>query len=275
MHCAIVLGAEGKGLHDLVRKHCDFLVSIPMLGQVPSLNVSVAAGVVLYEVVRQRRLGASKIMRFFCVLCVLCSFASAAWALEREAFTIAKYDLEIRLEPEQQRLGARGKITLRNDSTHPQKVAALQIRHLLTGVRFGWTARPSNLFRNPTLRISTTQARFPKPSSRCPSKSSQKIRRTRNRIRGRNSAGHDPSDACRNSRRDRQTYELGPDQSIIHSVCAAPDMWRGIRSRLSRRIFPRGTVCLRSLIDGRPGKWEARWRSIYVPHPPHLTSPTL
>src|SRR4029077_2327149 len=60
MHCAIALGAEGKGLHDLVRKHCDFLVSIPMLGLVPSLNVSVAAGVVLYEVVRQRRLGASK-----------------------------------------------------------------------------------------------------------------------------------------------------------------------------------------------------------------------
>jgi 23S rRNA (guanosine2251-2'-O)-methyltransferase len=60
MHCAVVLGAEGKGLHDLVRRHCDFLVSIPMLGKVPSLNVSVAAGVVLYEVVRQRRLGASK-----------------------------------------------------------------------------------------------------------------------------------------------------------------------------------------------------------------------
>ncbi len=59
MHCAIVLGAEGKGLHDLVRRHCDFLVSIPMLGQVPSLNVSVAAGVVLYEVVRQRRQPAS------------------------------------------------------------------------------------------------------------------------------------------------------------------------------------------------------------------------
>src|SRR5438552_8689701 len=55
MDCAIALGAEGKGLHDLVAKKCDFVVSIPMLGKVPSLNVSVAAGVVLYEIVRQRK----------------------------------------------------------------------------------------------------------------------------------------------------------------------------------------------------------------------------
>src|SRR5258707_15449521 len=55
MDCALVLGAEGKGLHDLVKKKCDFLVSIPMLGKVPSLNVSVAGGVVMYEIVRQRR----------------------------------------------------------------------------------------------------------------------------------------------------------------------------------------------------------------------------
>jgi hypothetical protein len=66
-------------------------------------------------------------MKFFYVLCVLCAFASAAWALEREAFTVSKYYLEIRLEPEQRRLGARGKITLRNDSAHPQKIVALQI----------------------------------------------------------------------------------------------------------------------------------------------------
>jgi 23S rRNA (guanosine2251-2'-O)-methyltransferase len=53
--CAIVLGAEGKGLHELVRKTCDLLVNIPMLGKVPSLNVSVAGALVMYEVLRQRR----------------------------------------------------------------------------------------------------------------------------------------------------------------------------------------------------------------------------
>lgn len=55
MDCALVLGAEGHGLHQQIRKKCDFLVKIPMLGKVPSLNVSVAAAVVMYEVARQRR----------------------------------------------------------------------------------------------------------------------------------------------------------------------------------------------------------------------------
>jgi 23S rRNA (guanosine2251-2'-O)-methyltransferase len=53
---AFVLGGEGKGLHEQVRKHCDILVRIPMAGKISSLNVSVAAGVVLFE--WKRRVGA-------------------------------------------------------------------------------------------------------------------------------------------------------------------------------------------------------------------------
>ena len=53
--CVLVLGREGSGLHDLVKKTCDHLLRIPMAGQVSSLNVSVAGAVVMYEAVRQRR----------------------------------------------------------------------------------------------------------------------------------------------------------------------------------------------------------------------------
>jgi 23S rRNA (guanosine2251-2'-O)-methyltransferase len=54
---AIVMGAEGQGLRRLSREHCDFLVNIPMVGSVESLNVSVATGVCLFEALRQRSAG--------------------------------------------------------------------------------------------------------------------------------------------------------------------------------------------------------------------------
>lgn len=50
----LVIGNEGEGVSRLVREHCDFAASIPMRGNIDSLNASVAAGVLAYEIVRQR-----------------------------------------------------------------------------------------------------------------------------------------------------------------------------------------------------------------------------
>ena len=58
-NCVLVLGSEGAGLHELVRRTCDHLLRIPMAGGVSSLNVSAAGAVVLYEAYRQRRNAAS------------------------------------------------------------------------------------------------------------------------------------------------------------------------------------------------------------------------
>ncbi len=58
--CCLVLGREGEGLHELVRKTCDQLLRIPMAGKVSSLNVSAAGAVVLYEAFRQRRASAGE-----------------------------------------------------------------------------------------------------------------------------------------------------------------------------------------------------------------------
>jgi hypothetical protein len=65
-------------------------------------------------------------------LCVLCASVANAFSLDREAFTFTSYDLNVRVEPEQHRLGVRGKITLRNDSATPQKIAVLQISSSLS-----------------------------------------------------------------------------------------------------------------------------------------------
>lgn len=60
---ALVLGGEGAGLHRLVREHCDVVVRIPVEGKIQTLNVSVAAGVILYEALRQRKTAANSPLR--------------------------------------------------------------------------------------------------------------------------------------------------------------------------------------------------------------------
>ena len=72
-------------------------------------------------------------MKFFHACCVLWSLAVQVRALDREAFTFTNYSLEVRVEPEQQRLAVRGNITLRNDSATAQKNLSLQISSSL-----GW-----------------------------------------------------------------------------------------------------------------------------------------
>ncbi|HKV78556.1 MAG TPA: hypothetical protein VJP02_10470 [Candidatus Sulfotelmatobacter sp.] len=66
------------------------------------------------------------LLKTLCLLCVLCG-ASLGFSLDREAFSITNYNLNLQIEPEQHRLGARGQITLRNDAPTPQKIAVLQI----------------------------------------------------------------------------------------------------------------------------------------------------
>lgn len=71
-------------------------------------------------------------MKLWLPVCFLCLAAIASFSLDREAFTFTQYDLNIRIEPEQQRLAVRGRITLRNDSGSPQKNAVLQISSSLS-----------------------------------------------------------------------------------------------------------------------------------------------
>jgi len=72
-----------------------------------------------------------KFFRVLSLLCVLAGLVSPGFALDRKAFTFTSYDLNVRVEPEQQRLGVRGEITLRNDSGVPQRNAVLQISSTL------------------------------------------------------------------------------------------------------------------------------------------------
>lgn len=53
---AVVIGSEGKGISRLTKEKCDFIVKIPMKGKINSLNASVSAGIIMYEIIRNRKL---------------------------------------------------------------------------------------------------------------------------------------------------------------------------------------------------------------------------
>src|SRR5579864_4150894 len=79
---------------------------------------------------------------FLCFLCVFCGCFLPCSGLDRHAFTFTRYDLNARIEPEQQRLGVRGKITLRNDSDAAQKNLSLQISSTLNWISIQFEGKP-------------------------------------------------------------------------------------------------------------------------------------
>jgi hypothetical protein len=88
-------------------------------------------------------------MKFVCVFCVLLGLAVPALAIDREAFTFTKYDLDVRVEPEQQRLAVRGKISLRDDSASPQKIITLQISSALAWQSIKVAGKPVDFTTHP------------------------------------------------------------------------------------------------------------------------------
>jgi hypothetical protein len=86
---------------------------------------------------------------WLCLLCVACITAADTFGLDREAFTFTSYDLNVRVEPGQQRLAVRGKITLRNDSSAPQKIAVLQISSSLNWLSIRAGGKPLQFVSQP------------------------------------------------------------------------------------------------------------------------------
>lgn len=83
-------------------------------------------------------------MKSFCLLCAVCILAASAHALDREAFSITRYDLKATIEPDQQRLGVRGAITIRNNSDSSQKNVALQISSSFNWVSIQLDGKPAS-----------------------------------------------------------------------------------------------------------------------------------
>ena len=84
----------------------------------------------------------AKTLRALCVACLLCGLSVGSAALDREAFTFTRYQLEVRVAPPRQWLEAKGRITLRNDSAEPQKIATLQISSSLDWVSIKAAGQP-------------------------------------------------------------------------------------------------------------------------------------
>ena len=132
----------------------------------------------------------------FFFLFILCAPVANALSLDREAFTFTSYDLNVRVETEQQRLGVRGKITLRNDSATPQKIAVLQISSSLSwrsitagGKQLQFVSQPYTSDIDHTGALSEAIVTLPDAMS------AERHRRSGDCLRGRDRVGRDEAHA--------------------------------------------------------------------------------
>ena len=195
-------------------------------------------------------------MKFLCVLSVLCGLGIQAHAIDREAFTFTKYDLDVRIEPEQQRLAVRGKITLRNDSASPQKNLVLQISSTLDWRSIQFDGKPVQFVSQPYTSdidhsgaLSEAIVTLPKE---IPSKGTVDVE-----------IGYEgiiPLDTTRLTRIEvpAEVARHSDWDNIDRSFTAVRgiDMWRGIRWQPSQRICRKGTASSKPSPGGRRVNWK-------------------
>ena len=156
-------------------------------------------------------------MRVLRFLCVLCGLLVQAHAIDREAFTFTSYNLDVHIESEQQRLAVRGKITLRNDSTSPQK--NLHIADFLQpGLEIDSTRRQAGPVRLSALHLGHRSHRRAFGSDRhfAPGSLRQGHCGIGNWVRGHHPARCHPADANRRARGAGPAQRLGPDRQVVH-----------------------------------------------------------
>ena len=150
MDCAIVLGSEGQGCTRSGGEKVRLPGFDPHAGEGAVAECVGRGGC---HVVRNRAPAQDKScgckMKSLRVLCVLCGLLVQAHAIDREAFTFTHYNLDVRIEPEQQRLAVRGKITVRNDSASPQKILSLQISSSLDWRSIQLEGKPAQFVSQP------------------------------------------------------------------------------------------------------------------------------